>query len=158
MVDRSRLIRRRLDTRTRWCLWALVNLWCTWTCVMLGMPVMDGLRADASAIGTFSDPGARCPERVEYVVDGLTYEVGTGARGWCSREDGDPTSPQRVFYDSDDPGRAVLADPGGTTGTLIVQSVSLTLLGGLTLWLWWRWSRWSHRLLRARRPDGANTA
>ena len=120
-----------------WTAWVLVHVACLVLCVNLVTDVSRSARADASVVGRFADPGDGCPDRVAYVVEGVTYEIDTGARGWCSREDGDPTSPQRVFYDGDDPGVAVLADPVGTTPTVVLDVVALVLVAVLVGWLQW---------------------
>ncbi|WP_127783745.1 hypothetical protein [Rhodococcus sp. X156] len=148
VTDRGEHVRRRSGVAARFVLFIVLNLACTWFCVTLAAGIVTGLRADASVVGTFDDPGASCPGRASYVVDGVRYQLDTGGEGWCSRENGDLTSPQRVYYDSDDPEVAVFADPGGPTGVVIVQGVGLTLLATLTAWLWWAWWRWARVLLR----------
>jgi hypothetical protein len=104
-------------------------------------------------VGTFADADDGCPDRVEYVVDGVTYDLDVG-RGWCGRPSFGSTSPQRVYYDSDDPEVAVFADPTGTTPTVVLDGVVIALLAALVVWLqwmwWWRRRAWWSRVGRSR--------
>ena len=132
-----------------WATWLLVNLVCLLAIVAYTGSVRDTLRADESVVGTFAEPGDRCPDNVEYVVGGETYRMDVG-RGWCGRYGGGSTQPQRVYYDSDDPSVAVFADPGGTTPSLVLDIVVIVLLVSLLVWLQWLWWRrqrpwWSGR-------------
>lgn len=150
MTDHAVWSRRKLGTWVGCVVWLVVNVVCVLQSARVAHWIAIGLRTDASVVGTFDDPGSSCPDRIEYVVDGVTYEVGVAGRGWCPKDDGDPTSPQRVFYDSDDPAVAMFADPGGPTPSIILDGVVLTLLVGLALWSWRRWWRWTRGWLRAR--------
>jgi hypothetical protein len=122
-----------------------VSAGCVLVAVAVSGTVLAGLRADASVLGTFDDPGKRCPSRVEYVVDGTTYDLDLRQR-WCGRSDQGSTRPQRVFYDSEDPSVALLADPGGPVPVTVVHIVVVVLLVGATGWLqwfwWWRQRSW----------------
>lgn len=130
--------RRRLALLAAWGVWLLVTVVSVLAVVAVTGSVRATLRADASVVGTFAEPGDRCPDEVEYVVDGETYRMDVG-RNWCGRLGGGSTQPQRVYYDSEDPSVAVFADPGGTTPTLVLDVVVIVLLISLVVWLQWFW-------------------
>jgi hypothetical protein len=128
----------RRAVRAAWVAWLLVTVGCVALAVVVATSIREALRTDASVVGIFADTDGGCPDRVEYVVDGVTHDLDVG-RGWCGRTDLGSTAPQRVYYDSDDPEVAVFADPVGTTPTIILDGVVIALLAVLVGWLQWMW-------------------